>query len=116
VNIAYLIGTALPSPKASTVQVMHMCAALAGLGHAVTLFSPRPPASELPAPSAVFAHYGVAPNFQLRRLRRGAGRAGSALFQLRAALAASGGGVCYARGRHTLAPLLAAGLGGRAVY
>ena len=125
-KIAYLIGTPLPSPKASSVQVMMMCSALACLGHDVALFAPDLQAASRKSQdprrksqsSDLFVHYGVEPNFIVRTLPKCNGRLSPAMFQIRAVMAARLGraGVCYARGRNYLAPLLAVSLGSRAIY
>ena len=66
----------IPSLAASSVQVMRMAAALAGLGHAVTLFVPRGRGdlAGLEAPD-LGAFYGVPVRFAIeRRLAPGRGR------------------------------------------
>jgi len=116
VNTAYVTSTYLPSPKASTVQVMMMCQAMARLGHAVTLILPK--GHNDPPPAETCAYYGVEPTFDIVRLARGNWRGGAALYQVRGVLRARLGrdGVCYARGRDYVAPALALALGAQAVF
>ena len=64
-KIAYAAQVPGPSHRAYAVHVMHMCAALAGLGHDVTLYS-MPPSVET---DDAFTYYGVSANFQLRHIR-----------------------------------------------
>ena len=120
-RIAYVAGAAMPSPKASTIQVMMMCQAMARLGHAVTLFTPSHQSSVISHQSAddeLRSFYGVEPIFKIRRIGRGAGREGSALFLLRSVVVARLGrrDVCYARGRGWMAAIAAHSLGAQVVY
>ncbi len=61
-KLLYFSGSTLPSTYANAVHVMKMCAALAGLGHEVTLYAKAGKGG-----GDVFAHYGVAPGFKIIR-------------------------------------------------
>jgi glycosyltransferase involved in cell wall biosynthesis len=95
--IAYLANSVVPSRTANSINVMKMCAALARLGHHVTLYvpdrGPREPAVD------VFRFYGVDNSFRMdiRPWRRIRGR--SFIFALSAATAArrAGAGLVYTR-------------------
>lgn len=62
-RIYFISGSLLPSTLASGVNVVKMCAALARLGHEVTLFGRRTGSGD---PHEVFDHYGVASDFAVR--------------------------------------------------
>lgn len=63
-RIAYAAQVPIPSHRAYAVHVMHMCEAMAGLGHDVTLYA-MPPSVEAADP---FAYYGVAADFRLEHV------------------------------------------------
>lgn len=64
-RILYVSEDPIPSPAAHGIQMLHMCAAMAELGHDVTFLAPS--GSDGPTPAdEVFAHYGVPPTFSLR--------------------------------------------------
>jgi glycosyltransferase involved in cell wall biosynthesis len=71
----YLSLSYLPSRRASSVQVMKMCAALAAQGHEVTLVGKR---SDEPSAAGMTVHgfYGVPESFTVERLARPKGRGG----------------------------------------
>ena len=77
-RILYLSLSYVPSRRASSIQVMKMCAALGGLGHDVTLVAKAGP----DAANGVddFGFYGVERNFTLEKLPRPARRGGSAVY------------------------------------
>lgn len=109
-RLTYITGASLPANKASSVQVMQMCAAFAQAGALVKLVA----RSEQPA-DAVFAHYGLQPTFalQMRRLPR-LPRAYD-VFQAQAVLSEPGADwICYARIRELTAPALALTRGAKA--
>src|SRR5260221_13553517 len=93
-RLTYITTSAFPSRKASSLQVMQMCAAFSAAGALVKLVARRPPTEE-----DVFQHYGLAPAFKFEaRPFPGLPRAGD-IFQARAALAEPGRDwICYARG------------------
>lgn len=62
-KLGYLSGSLIPSGYANSVHVMHMCAALAGAGHDVTLYAK----SGAPGKINPYAAYGVPQNFKLHR-------------------------------------------------
>ncbi len=63
-KIAYLHGATIPSRAASTIQVMRMCEAIAGLGHEVMLLAPNKPDAERGV-NDIYDHYGVAHSFKI---------------------------------------------------
>ncbi|MFM7547933.1 MAG: glycosyltransferase family 4 protein [Cyanobacteriota bacterium] len=67
-RIGYLAYTPMPSHKASGVNIMKMCDALAELGHEVRLFNPRISAGVSAAELATF--YGIRDRISLCRLPR----------------------------------------------
>ncbi len=78
-RILYLSLSYVPSRRASSVQVMKMSAALAGLGHAVTLVCKA--AEETTAHGlADHAFYGVPASFTVDKLARPARRGGGAVY------------------------------------
>lgn len=76
-RILYLSLSYVPSRRASSVQVMRMCAALARAGHEVRLLSKR---SAEPAPRGPHAFYGVPESFALTQLPRPRRRGGGVVF------------------------------------
>lgn len=102
-RLIYVTSSVFPVKKASSLQVMQMCAAFAGAGALVKLVARRADPQE-----DVFAHYGLNPNFAFepRRFSRFP-RAGD-IFQAQAALAEPGRDwICYTRGQDLTAPLVA---------
>ncbi len=81
-RILYLSLSYLPSRRASSVQVMKMSAALAGLGHDVLLVGK---AGDEPGEGGLHQFYGVPPGFEVERLPRPAWRGGGALYASRVA-------------------------------
>jgi glycosyltransferase involved in cell wall biosynthesis len=76
-RILYLSLSYVPSKRASSVQVMKMCAAMARLGHDVVLVAKEGDA----APGTDdFEFYGVEPCFRLEKLPRPSRRGGSAVY------------------------------------
>ena len=73
-RILYLSASYIPSQRASSVQVMKMCHALAAAGHEVTLLAKDAPPTAHGLDD--YAFYGVAENFRLHKLARPAGRGG----------------------------------------
>lgn len=65
-KIVYLHGATIPSRAASTIQVMKMCEAFAGLGHDVLLLTPDKTDVERDV-SDIHDHYGVEHSFQIAR-------------------------------------------------
>lgn len=110
----YITSAALPTPKASSVQVMQMCAGLATQAK-TTLVLPR---AAQPQPAAsLLRHYDVPASFAVLRLPR---RAHAQLWRLHAVRQVHrqqrGAWLCYARGRDVLAAWLALRLGARAIF
>lgn len=83
-RVLYLSLSYVPSRRASSVQVMRMCAALAGQGHDVTLVvkaaSDRGDRAAAAASGGAHAFYGVPETFALRELPRPPRRGGGAVF------------------------------------
>jgi glycosyltransferase involved in cell wall biosynthesis len=102
-RLTYITSSAFPAPKASSLQVMQMCAAFAGAGALVKLVARRREPQE-----DVFGYYGVKPIFKFEtRQFSGLPRA-SDVFQVQATLAEPGRDwICYTRGQDLTAPLLA---------
>lgn len=102
-RLTYITTATFPAQKASSVQVMQMCAAFAEAGALVKLVA-RQAGSE----ADVFAHYGLKRAFAyvprpFPRLPRP-----TDVFQAQAAFNETGSDwICYARGQDTTAPLVA---------
>src|SRR5438552_3284055 len=89
-RILYVSLSYVPSRRASSLQVMNMCAALAARGHEVTLIAKRPPEGVEGAPASRsdgasaghpdHAFYGVAPAFQIDKLARPERRGGGLVY------------------------------------
>ncbi len=110
-RLTYITTSALPSPKASSVQVVQMCAAFAGAGALVKLVSRQSAASV-----DVFDHYGLPRNFAFAPRPFPRGPRPADVFQVRAVLAERNADwLCYARGRDLTAPLLALWRGAQAI-
>jgi glycosyltransferase involved in cell wall biosynthesis len=75
-RILYLSGSYIPSRRASSIQVMRMCAAFAGLGHEVTLVSKRCASRQEAGVVDDFSFYGVESRFTLLKIPRPAVRGG----------------------------------------
>lgn len=82
-NILYVSLSYLPSRRASSVQVMRMCGALADAGHRVTLLAKRGP-EPLPADASLHGYYGVSTGFAIDVLARPLGRGGGLVYALAA--------------------------------
>lgn len=70
-RLLYLSNARLPTPMAHGLQIMQNCEAFADQGVTVTLWCARryiPPEERAIAQADVWAHYGVKPNFRIRRL------------------------------------------------
>jgi glycosyltransferase involved in cell wall biosynthesis len=102
-RLTYITTASFPAQKASSVQVMQMCAAFAAAGALVKLV-----ARQSKTTGDVLAHYGLQPTFEFSpRPFSGWPRAGD-VFQLQAALAEPGRDwICYSRGQDLTAPLTA---------
>lgn len=79
-RILYLSLSYVPSRRASSVQVMKMCAALARQGHEVVLVVKTGPAAEAAKAADDFAFYGVEPSFRIEKLPRPARKGGGAIY------------------------------------
>jgi glycosyltransferase involved in cell wall biosynthesis len=116
-RILYVSLSYVPSRRASSVQVMNMCAALAARGHDVTLIAKRhdePSARGL----ADHAFYKVPATFQLDKLARPAPRGGGVVYAAAMArrLAAARGRVDLVYSRDLSGAALAVGLGMPVVF
>jgi glycosyltransferase involved in cell wall biosynthesis len=65
-KVVYISDSILPSRSASSIQVMKMCEAMSGQGHAVTLIVPDLQEPDT-RPGDAFAFYGVKPSFRIER-------------------------------------------------
>ncbi|MBI3244043.1 MAG: glycosyltransferase family 4 protein [Chloroflexi bacterium] len=111
-RLTYITTAAFPAPKASSVQVMQMCAAFAEVGALVKLVA-RQAATQINAD--VFAHYGLPPifSFETRPLPRWPRP--TDLLQAQAVFAEQGSDwICYSRIRDLTAPVLALARGAKA--
>lgn len=68
-KLVYLSESRIPSREANAVHVMMMCAAMAELGHEVTLVAPEASNVE-PGVADAYAFYGVPPSFEIRHAAR----------------------------------------------
>jgi glycosyltransferase involved in cell wall biosynthesis len=69
-QILYLSLSYVPSRRASSIQVMKMCQALAQAGHSVTLVTKQCAERQEPGVADDFAFYGVEPLFELVKISR----------------------------------------------
>lgn len=83
-RLLYLSEAVIPSRLANAVHVMKMSAALAANGNQVSLLAVKGDDAEA-AGSDLFAHYGVAPDFELIRLGYPSFKGGSLIYPLRCA-------------------------------
>lgn len=81
-TILYLSVSYVPSRRASSVQVMKMCEALARAGHDVTLVTKACPSRQEPGVKDDHAYYGVAGVFPVHKVPRPAWRGGGVVYSL----------------------------------
>lgn len=67
-NICYIAKSYVPSRGANSIHAMKMCSAYASLGHRVTLVLPDWQEGIESDVEDVFAFYGVAPKFEIRKV------------------------------------------------
>ncbi len=109
-RLTYITTASFPINKASSVQVMQMCAAFAEAGALVKLVAPPNNTG-----ADVFAHYGLASTFKLAFAQWPKWPRPADVFQMQAAFAEHGSDwICYARGRDLTAPIVALLRGARA--
>ncbi|MBI5054698.1 MAG: glycosyltransferase family 4 protein [Chloroflexi bacterium] len=108
-RLTYITTGSFPTSKASSIQVMQMCAAFAEAGAMVKLVA-RP----LESSNNVFDHYGVSRNFLFETPHWLNVPRAADVFQMRAAWRERGDWICYARGRDLVAPFVALLRGARA--
>jgi len=102
-RLTYITSSAFPAPKASSLQVMQMCAAFTEAGALVKLVARRREPQE-----DVFGYYGLKPIFKFETRQFSSLPRASDIFQARAALAEPGRDwICYTRGQDLIAPWLA---------
>lgn len=79
-RITYLASAAIPSTSANSLQVLKMCEAMVGEGHAVTLLAPRMAPAGEPDSESVSEYYGLrrAPEIRRANIPRLVGRRGLA--------------------------------------
>jgi glycosyltransferase involved in cell wall biosynthesis len=128
-RILYVSLSYVPSRRASSMQVMNMCAALATRGHEVALIAKRPARGDsLDGPDGMpgapvrssdatarsdHAFYGVAPGFRIEKLARPARRGGGLVYAASIArrLLAARGEVDLVYSRDLAGATIAAALG-----
>ncbi len=81
-RLLYVSLSYVPSRRASSVQVMKMCAALARQGHEVRLITKWSPPRQEAGVEDPFRFYGVAADFRLEPLRRPDWKGGGVLWLL----------------------------------
>jgi glycosyltransferase involved in cell wall biosynthesis len=117
-RIAYIADAEIPAATANSVQILQMCAAMAGLGHEVTLWGPSHPrrAASAGSVAALRSDFALPATFRLRYLPRLTigGRLGG-LFHPEAVLAARFAGCDLAFTRNPRVAAWACRLGIRAV-
>lgn len=79
-KILYLSGSYVPSRRASSIHVMHMCQAMAHLGHEVTLVTKDNRESIEPDISDDYDYYGIEAVFSIKKLPRPKGWGGGGRF------------------------------------
>lgn len=79
-RIAYLSSSYVPSRRASSVQVMKMCAAFSRQGHEVQLVTKRCSSRQESGVTEDFGFYGVAEGFGITKLDRPAWKGGGLIF------------------------------------
>lgn len=67
-KIIYVSNAALPSQTANSINVMKMCAAMASLGHDVTLVAPDKATDQALRQEHLFDFYNVPANFTVKKL------------------------------------------------
>ena len=111
VHLLYVTTQAFPSPKASTVQVMQMCAAFAASGVAVQLAAQDRGHGRL-SKAELCRFYGVPATFEIDQIPWPKITRPADIFQIQAVWRkGTGNWLCYTRGRDVTAPLLALRLG-----
>ena len=68
-RIAYLASAAIPSTSANSLQILKMCEAMVGEGHAVTLLAPRMTPADEPDSDIVGEYYGLRLVPAMRRVK-----------------------------------------------
>ena len=102
-RLTYITSGTFPTSKASSIQVMQMCAAFAEAGAMVKLI-----ARQTATDADVFAYYGVAPTFTFTTQSWWNIPRAADVFQARSVFAERGSNwVCYTRGRDLTAPMFA---------
>ncbi|MBS61098.1 MAG: hypothetical protein CL606_07335 [Anaerolineaceae bacterium] len=110
-RLLYITSHIFPAAKASSVQIMQMCAAFASIGAKVNLVFQKPDYDSLSA-TDLQQHYGVRPNFEIVQLPRSNGPRPTDMFQLKAVLSERRKNkICYTRGRDVTAAILGLILG-----
>ena len=115
VRLLYVNTQTFPSPKASTVQVMQMCAAFAASGVAVQLRA-RDPGHGRMSPAELCTHYDVPKSFSIDQPPWPNTTRPSDVFQIQAVWRENRDKwLCYTRGRDVTAPLVALLRGAKAM-
>lgn len=115
VRLLYITTQVLPSPKASTVQVMQMCAGFAANGIAVQLVTPEPVGGRVSA-LEICEYYGVLSSFEIDQMPWPRIPRPADVLQVQAVWRERRSKwLCYTRGRDVTAPLIALGMGAKAI-
>ena len=110
-RLLYVTSHPFPATKASSVQVMQMCAAFASTGADVKLVTQKPDNGIMSA-TDLQQYYDVRPNFKIEQLPRSNGPRSTDMFQVKAILNKRGKNqLCYTRGRDVTAAILGLVLG-----
>ena len=110
-RLLYVTSHTFPATKASSVQVMQMCAAFASTGAEVKLVTQKPDNGIMSA-TDLQQYYNVRPNFKIEQLPRSNGPRSTDMFQVKAILNKRGKSkLCYTRGRDVTAAILGLVLG-----
>ena len=111
-RLTYVTTATFPAPKASSVQVMQMCAAFAEAGALVKLVARRGATS---TNADVFAHYDLPRTFSFEARPLPRWPRATDLLQAQAVFAEQGSDwICYSRIRDLTAPVLALARGAKA--
>jgi glycosyltransferase involved in cell wall biosynthesis len=110
IRLTYITTAAFPAPKASSVQVVQMCAAFAAAGALVKLVGQRSTST-----TDVFEYYGLSPAFKFETRALPRWPRAHDILQAQAVLAEPGADwICYSRIRDLTAPTLALMRGAKA--
>ena len=111
IRLTYITTAAFPAPKASSVQVMQMCAAFAAAGALVKLVARR----STDTTTDIFSYYGLPPTFEFEVRALSRWPRSHDVLQAQTVFAEPGADwICYSRIRDLTAPTLALMRGAKA--